>query len=65
MSDYHSKADLNLSVDEGQLLLQFARYCWPIRMHDAPSGKRTWGEVFFKAHGISLETFKDLMEEGK
>jgi hypothetical protein len=62
---YASKEDLNLDVDEGQLMLGFARYCWPIRMHDAPSGKHTWGEVFYKAHGISLDTFKHLMESDK
>ncbi len=63
MSDYHSKADLNLDVDEGQLMLGFARYCWPIRRHEAPSGKHTWEEVFYKAHGISLDHFKSLMEQ--
>ncbi len=62
MTDYHSKADLQLNVDEGQLMLQFARFCWPIRTHMAPKGKYTWEEVFFNAHGISLDKFKTLME---
>ncbi len=62
MTDYHSKEDLQLNVDEGQLMLQFARHCWPIRMHMAPKGKYTWEEVFFNAHGISLDHFKTLME---
>ena len=63
MSDYKCKKDLNLEVDSGDLMLKFARHCWPIRMHMAPKGKYTWGEVFYNAHGISLDHFKTLMEE--
>ncbi len=63
MTDYRCKKDLNLTVDSGQLMLEFARYCWPIRRHMAPRGKYTWGEVFYNAHGISLDTFKGFMEE--
>ena len=62
MSDYQCKADLQLDVDEGQIILQFARHVWP-RMNDkAPSG-RTWATVFHEAHGISIYKFKELMEE--
>ncbi len=62
MTDYHSKADLNLDVDSGQLLLHMARFVWP-RMNDkAPSG-RTWATVFYDAHGISIYKFKNLMEQ--
>ena len=60
---FTTKADLNLEVESGALMLGFARYVWPIRNHEAPSGKHTWGEVFFKAHGISIDHFKSRMEE--
>ncbi len=62
MTDYKCKKDLNLDVESGDLMLNFARFVWPIRTHMAPKGKYTWEEVFFNAHGISLDKFKTLME---
>ena len=62
MTKYVTREDLNLELDEGQIILQFARHVWP-RMNDkAPSG-RTWATVFHEAHGISIYKFKELMEE--
>ena len=62
MTDYKCKKDLNLEVDSGDLMLKFARHCWPIRNHEAPSG-RQWHKVFYDAHGITLDRFKSLMAE--
>jgi len=62
MTDYKCKGDLNLEVDSGDLMLKFARHCWPIRRHEAPSG-RTWEQIFYDAHGLSLDHFKSLMEQ--
>jgi hypothetical protein len=62
---YTNKESLNLDVESGDLMLKFARHVWPIRNHEAPSGKHTWAEVFYKAHGISIDHFKTLMESDK
>ena len=59
---YTNKESLNLNVDEGQLMLNFARYVWPRQNERTPSGK-TWSQVFESAHNISLSKFKTLMEE--
>jgi hypothetical protein len=61
MSDYQSKKDLNLDVDDGQIMLHMARYVWPRMNQQAPSG-RTWATVFQEAHGLSIYKFKELMD---
>jgi hypothetical protein len=60
---YKTKKDLNLSTDEGQKMLHYARFCWPIQKHECPSGKVTWGENFYNTYGITLAVFKSIMEQ--
>jgi len=60
---YTNKKDLNLDVEDGQKMLQFARFCWPIQNNRCPSGSQTWGENFYKTYGITLSVFKSIMEQ--
>ena len=61
MTQYTTREDLNLEVDEGQKMLCYARHCWPIRNHTVPSGRGTWGDSFYKSYGITLNTFEKLV----
>tara|TARA_Y100001951_G_C11219531_1_gene227886 strand:+ start:54 stop:257 length:204 start_codon:yes stop_codon:yes gene_type:complete len=40
-----------------------ARHCWPVKDQYAPSGKRTWEEVFKNHSGMSLEEYKAYANE--
>ena len=36
-----------------------ARHCWPLKEVIAPSGKKTWGEVFTGHSGMTLIEYKE------
>ena len=49
-------------IDTGSrewLIRCFARYCWPRRNQEAPSGKGTWGDSFESKFGMTLYEYKD------
>lgn len=45
--------------------LHFARFCWVNRRKMAPSGKGTWGDIFYQKEGLTLDEFKLQQEQKK
>ncbi len=43
----------------------FARFCWKYQKYTTPSAKRTWGELFEKKEGMTLQQYQQLREQIK